>query len=60
MKSLIFIEYLYQHGAISLEKMCKYVEDGDISEKDFYDITRLHYRVIKERGGRFKDDLDQI
>ena len=47
--SKTLIEFYYQLGVYSIDKMMQLVDKGEISEKEFFDITRLHYKVLKKK-----------
>ena len=50
--SRTLIEFYYQMGVYSLDKMIQLVKEEQLSEKDFFDITRLNYKALikKEKG----------
>ena len=50
-ESYHLIKFKYNKGVYSLKEMCKFVEDGLITEKEFHLITSYNYKAIKERKG---------
>jgi hypothetical protein len=40
------IEYKFNTGIYSLEKMCEFVQNHNISEEDFHFITSYNYKAI--------------
>ena len=45
-KSLI--KYKWEHGVFSVKEMIWLVDNDFISIQEFFDITRLHYQVMKQ------------
>ena len=50
--SKTLIEFYYQTGIYDLNKMIQLVKEEQITEKDFFNITRLDYKALirKEKG----------
>lgn len=48
MLSLSLVQYLYEHGSLSLYDLHQLVKMKEISEGDFHEITRMHYKSLKE------------
>lgn len=51
MLSISLVQYLYEAGKLSLYDLCGLVDSKEISENDFHEITRMHYKSIKETRG---------
>ena len=47
--SLNFIKYLWEHKVVSLKEMIKKVYKKEISEEEFFDITRYHFKSVTKR-----------
>ena len=47
--SKTLIEFYYQMGVYDLNKMIQLVKEEQITEKDFFDITRLNYKALVEK-----------
>lgn len=48
MESLIIIQYKYSTGALSIEDLVKMVEQNQLSEKEFFEITRKNYQGFRQ------------
>ncbi len=47
--SKTLIEFYYQLGVYDVDKMIQLVEKKEITEQQFFEITRLHYKVLKKK-----------
>ena len=47
--SKTLIEFYYQLGVYDIDKMIQLVEKEEITEQQFFEITRLHYKVLKKK-----------
>ena len=47
--TLMLIKYYYESGIYNAEKMIDLVEKEKITQKDFFDITRLNYRYMRKK-----------
>lgn len=47
--SKTLIEFYYQLGVYDVDKMIQLVKEKEISEQEFFEITRLHYKVLKKK-----------
>lgn len=45
---LELLRFKWQNGVLSLESIIQLVENNVITEKDFFDITRMHYNGVKK------------
>lgn len=43
------IQYKWKNGVYDLKDMCELVQREEISEQDFFDITRYYYAVVIEQ-----------
>lgn len=48
MESLIILQYKWDTGVYGLEELSKLVQSKEITEKDFFEITRYNYKSIQE------------
>ena len=42
------VQYLYEAGKLSLYDLYELVKAKEITEGDFHEITRMHYKSLKE------------
>lgn len=49
--SISQIEYFWEHGIYSIEKMCSLVDRKIITEQEFHEITRKYYKAIMQKRG---------
>jgi len=43
------LKYQYKMGAYSLQDLMNMVENREISEQDFFEITRKYYKILKNK-----------
>lgn len=51
MQSFNVIRYKYQHGVYDIDYMMKIVEQNEIDQKDFKEITGMSYLGLKSTKG---------
>ena len=47
--SKTLIEFYYQLGVYDIDKMIQLVKKKEITEQQFFEITRLNYKVLKKK-----------
>ena len=53
--NLDLVEYYYKQGIYSEQKLCKMVEEQEISMVDFLHITRKYYQSVRDKLKRQKE-----
>ena len=48
MMSKNLVKFCWEQGSYSIKDMIELVKDGIITKQDFFDITRMHYDVMKQ------------
>lgn len=52
MENLTILQYKWDTGVYGLEELSKLVQLKEITEKDFFEITRYNYKSIQEEKRR--------
>ena len=52
MENLVILQYKWDTGVYGLEELSKLVQSKEITEKDFFEITRYNYKSIQEEKRR--------
>lgn len=52
MENLAILQYKWDTGVYGLEELSKLVQLKEITEKDFFEITRYNYKSIQEEKRR--------
>lgn len=47
--SKTLIDFYYQIGVYNIDKMVQLVKQGELSERQFYQITRLNYKAFSRK-----------
>ena len=56
MESINIIQYKYKMGALSIKQLVEMEENQEISEDDFFEITRKNYQGFRQS---YKMDLEK-
>ena len=48
MENLTILQYKWDTGVYGLEELSELVQSKEITEKDFFEITRYNYKSIQE------------
>lgn len=58
MEDINLVKYKWEHGVYALKQMITLVQQGFLTEEDFFDITRCHYNMVLKT--RFSEDKIDI